>query len=209
MQLIHKSRWQFLQSVQEVFEQIFQMKVVLPVTAKFRADSDRASLMELLRRQNMPKTLRSGKAWSCMAGLLQHQSDFGAGAYSLASGERRPSIHRLGGKFITTGNAHAGPLKNSHLYIFGLSGAALPSEHFELQGWNLYGDPKFGRGADLRAMKNLLQTHQRGSRAGRRPTRAWLCLDSCSGAECSSSRCSSQVLSSRLPCVHCPVMPDV
>ena len=156
MLLIHKSRWQFcesvqMQSAQEVFEQLFQMQVVLPVTAKFRADaSELASFMEdLLRRQNMPGKSRSGKAWSYMQACssasrisvqehtawLQDNVDppFTGWVANLSQrATHMPPTPRI-----------PALLKNSHLYIFGLSRPALPSEHFELQGWNLYG-PQLG-----------------------------------------------------------------
>ena len=71
MLLIHKARWKFCesveaQSVQDAFEHIFMMNVVQPVTGKFRADpSDvRSFMMDLISKQNMPATSRSGRPWS-------------------------------------------------------------------------------------------------------------------------------------------------
>ena len=152
---------------QEVFEQLFQMQVVLPVTAKFRADaSELAFFMEdLLRRQNRGSHDLARLGATCR--LAPARVGFSVQEHTWLQDNVDPPFTGWVAN-LSQRATHMPPtphiaalLKNSHLYIFGLSRPALPSEHFELQGWNLYGDPNLGPGADLRrAVQNLLPTHQ-------------------------------------------------
>ncbi|CAE7746995.1 unnamed protein product [Symbiodinium sp. CCMP2592] len=175
MLLIHRNRWQFCEhvkqsSVQEVFDEVFESNVVMPVLEKFRApQSDVEShIQALLKRQHKPETTRTGRRWS----YLQASTE----ATRLNVQEQRkwlednaipPFTNYVANltqsvDYIQPRQCIPALLTRSQLYLFGIERAALASEHFEVQGWNLYGKAELGPCAKLRsAFKNLPQRHQR------------------------------------------------
>ena len=174
MILVNKARWQFSEQVQqasaqEVFDSIFAQRVVLPVPAKFRAvDSDvQLFMQELLAKQRKPTSSASGQAWSYVqacsaasrASVLEHKEWLEANAeppYTnwVANLQQRAN-------YMPPTPCIPALLTGSQLYVFGIERIALGSEHFEVQGWNLYGRSDVGPCEKLRlALRNLPKTHQ-------------------------------------------------
>ena len=146
--------------LQRLFEQTFKRNVVMTVGDKFRAPefSVRNFVERLAESNNLPPTTASGKPWSCFQAMSR------AARAKVASHleklqEKTEHLHGFSDEAMAcefhkwcsnlqqnadymgpvSGNVPA-LLQNSNLWLFGKRRLALPMEHLEVQGWNVWGN---------------------------------------------------------------------
>ena len=149
---------------QEVFEAVFQRNIVMTAADKFRAPAlgVKNYIAKLAEQQHLPKNTRSGKDWSCFQAVSRavrdkiqaHQEELARKLLSadLDSGLAATADDPLELRHWTSNVAQQphfmGPvrgnvpamLQHTNLWIFGKRRLALPMEHLEIQGWNIYGN---------------------------------------------------------------------
>ena len=150
-----KTNWLLLQ---ERFESVFHRNLVMTVGSQFRApDSCRErNVQDLVRAQKLPPTTASGKQWSCyqaVSSAVRHKINKHKEALLEKSGEAVENMMEREREQWTAdlgqNPQYMGPscghvpalLQRTNLWLFGQRRLALPSEHLECQGWNLFGDP--------------------------------------------------------------------
>ena len=144
--------------LQNHFDTVFHRNTVMTMGSHFRApDSFRKGHIEdLVQVQKLPPTSASGKHWSCyqaVSAAVRHKVN-----------EHKQAVHEKSGKALEDmterereqwvadlcqNPEYMGPscgyvpalLQRTNLWLFGQRRLALPSEHVECQGWNLFGDP--------------------------------------------------------------------
>ena len=146
-------------SAQEVYDETFFAQVVMPLLEKFRAPQHEVDdqVRRLTVKQNLPNATSSGRKWSFLqvcsaatkASIQEHEAfvDDQIEALGLIqpgeiSAEKRRWITNLSQRV-----QHMPPvrdcvpalLRHSTLYVFGRKRQAVPAEHLEIQGWNLFG----------------------------------------------------------------------
>ena len=160
-------------SVQEVFEQTFGSSVIMRVMEKFRAPAhDVAAFVEAAgKKQRMPNESASGRKWSYLqvasasmrASIKEHTDYLEQHIERFEREEDEDSLcgprfarwvcnlaQRLGYMPPTKDRVPA-LLRRSTLYLFGQQRQAIPTEHLEVQGWNIYGQPQPGDDASTQA----------------------------------------------------------
>ena len=144
--------------LQEQFDSIFQRNIVMTAGSQFRApETCKQQHVEVLAEaQKLPPTTASGKHWSCYQAV--------SAAARCKINEHKQALLEKSGETLedmTERERHQwtadlcqhpqymGPscgnvpalLRRTNLWLFGQRRLALPSEHLECQGWNLFGDP--------------------------------------------------------------------
>ena len=136
--------------VAAAFQSMFQREVMMCGTDMFRAPHEEVQqhVAGMARRNHLPPTSRSGKPWSCYQAMsasvrssvdahtkaLAKQMDDGMQVRQfIANVAQKPS-------YMGATRFHVPALlRKSNLWLFGLKRLALPQEHLEIQGMNLYG----------------------------------------------------------------------
>ena len=170
-----RRRWSRVvpQNKQGLFDQLFKARPFLTPTAKFRAPQDQVSefVAGLAAKQLLPPVSRSGRAWSCfqaVSGPVRRQIQ----EHEIARAEEAKKKSDTGvedaedSSMWVTNLAQSAQymkpvygqvpalLRKSNLWLFGPRRLALPQEHLECQGWNLFGAGPFVN----EASKEVFQT---------------------------------------------------
>ena len=143
-------------NLQDFFNQVFARKILMCVDDKFRAPQ--AAVQEyvsgLADAQRLPPTTSSGKPWSCYLAMSSaarakvqgHQKKLEEIAeqkgFALNPEEVRNWTANLSQTpdFMPPARGKVGAmLQHTNLWLFSKKRLALPLEHLEIQGWNLFG----------------------------------------------------------------------
>ena len=142
-------------SLQEYFESIFARRVSMLPDEKFRAPAEavRSAIKKMEESQRLPPTTSSGKPWSCFqactaavrAKIVAHtqalKDKIGPEAM------QDPEVLRNWTCNLAQHPEYMGPtsgtipamLQKTELWLFAKKRLALPKEHLEVQGFNLWG----------------------------------------------------------------------
>ena len=144
--------------LQERFDSVFHRNTVMTVGSQFRAPESfqKRHVQDLVQAQKLPSTTASGKQWSCFQAV--------SAAVRCKINEHKQALLEKSGQVwedmtqrerdqwtadLCQHPQYMGPtcghvpalLQRTNLWLFGQRRLALPSEHLECQGWNLFGDP--------------------------------------------------------------------
>ena len=144
--------------LQRQFDSIFHRNIVMTPGSQFRAPEayKQEHVVDLAAAQKLPPTTASGKRWSCYQAV--------SAAVRCKINEHKKALFEKSGEYLedmeerereqwTTDLCQSADymapscghvpalLQRTNLWLFGQRRLALPSEHLECQGWNLFGDP--------------------------------------------------------------------